>query len=251
MIGDLSHFSMVGFPVDVGSEQGMLRDLEPLTRVCEARPLGQGYLLCTVRDPSGGEMLIGLKQDGASRTFETANPAFDGEGRAEVVVTAEVSDPEWKTFERSYQANFAVSETPLIFEISDPTDAGRMTPGAKVTVEIAAFSFDIKAFADPAAFHESQKGEDLKWADNFFVPIGMFQDKEGARPAPYGMLSGEVLKAEMRSNTAGKGRFWWALVRTYDGVTIDVVIDPRQLTTPLKPGNVVSGVFWLTARVVP
>jgi hypothetical protein len=50
-------------------------------------------------------------------------------------------------------------------------------------------------------------------------------------------------------NAISRTQYWWALVETIGG-TFDVVIDPDLLSDQPRPGNVVSGWFWLSGRLL-
>jgi len=253
---DASHFSMVGFQVDTRSEAGVSRAVQRHLAGCAPSDLPPPNLVCRVRDPSGGELTIGLTRgaDGNAE-FATLNPGFVGEGRAEVEVAADVSDVQWKPFEVTVSARFAGEETPLVFDLADPVQVDRFKPGAKVVVDIAAFGFEPAVHADEAAFAKSQAKAKVRFASNFFIPTGLFAESVGGtltgdgRPTAYADFAGKVLKAELRTNQAGSGRFWWALVETYGGATVDVVIDPRTIRRDPKPGSIVTGRFWLSARL--
>ena len=256
MAMDASHFSMVGFQVDTRSQAGVGQAVQRHLAGCAPADLPPPNLVCRVRDPSGGELTIGLTRgaDGQAE-FATLNPGFVGEGRTEVEVTADVSDVQWKPFEVTLSARFAGEETPLVFDLADPVQADRFKPGAKVVVDIAAFGFKPAVHADEAAFDKSQAKAKVRFASNFFIPTGLFAEKLGGtlsadgRPTAYADFAGKVLKAELRTNQAGSGRFWWALVETYGGATVDVVIDPRTIRRDPKPGSIVAGRFWLSARL--
>ena len=211
-----------------------------------------------MRDPSGGELTIGLIRGAEGQAeFATLNPGFAGEGRARVEIVADVSDAEWTPFEVTVSARFAGEETPLVLDLADPEQADRLKPGAKVVVDIAAFGFEPAVYADEAAFGKSQAKAKVRFASNFFIPIGLFAETVGGtlsadgRPTAYADFAGKVLKAELRTNQAGSGRFWWALVETYGGATVDVVIDPRTIRRDPRPGSIVTGRFWLSARLAP
>lgn len=253
---DFSHFSMVGYAVATDSAPAMSASVRPYLRQCDLLPLSPGDLICKVKDPSGGELYIGVKTSGSGQSLETLNPAFDGESRVPVEIEAEVSDPEWKPFEISVSARFAGDVAPIVFELADPEQAALVKPGAKVVAEIAAFSFDLKVYPDEGAYLRAQPEGEVKFASNFFIATGTFDADVGGnavdgRPTPYADFAGTVLKAELRTNRTGSGRFWWVLVRGYDDATFDVLIDPRQVDTPPRPGNIVSGHFWLSARLTP
>lgn len=252
---------MVGFAFDVRNEAGLTKSARPYLANCVLTELTPADSICLVRDRSGGELRLALRKTAPDASeLVTLNPAFDGESRVEVEIDAEASDPDWKPFEVAMSARFAGEETPLVFDLADPADVARLKPGARVSMRIAAFSYQPAVYADEAAYAKAQTatGAKLQFAPNFFVPSGMFLASVGgaipegsSRPTAYADFAGAVLKSELRTNGAGKGRFWWALVQTYGGATVDVVIDPKAIRAPPKAGSIVTGRFWLSARLIP
>ncbi|MGC4082208.1 MAG: hypothetical protein QM736_08915 [Vicinamibacterales bacterium] len=67
-------------------------------------------------------------------------------------------------------------------------------------------------------------------------------------PESHALISGVVVDAARQHNAVTGEPFWWALVDTLGG-TFDVVINPELLDTPIEPGNVLSGWFWLSGRL--
>jgi hypothetical protein len=251
---------MIGMPFDTANEAAFSRAIERQLPACSPYELDSADAVCLVKDPSGGELRLGFRKgarDGPD--LVTANPAFDGEGRAVVEVVRDVSDPQYKPFETRVVARFAGEETPLVFDLADPSQAVLAKPG-KLTVSIAAFGFDPEIFTSEAAFLESQRrraGKGPTFAANFFIPSGMFLESAGGvmpdnakQPSAYADFAGTVLKSELRANAAGSGKFWWALVRTYADATVDVVMDPNTVRTEPRPGSILTGRFWITAHVV-
>lgn len=257
---DVSHFSMVGFALDVRGETRMMKSAGAYLANCPLTELTPSDSICLVRDRSGGELRLALRKTSGRSDLIALNPGFDGESRVEVEIDADASDPDWKPFEVAMSARFAGEETPLVFDLADPTDAARLKPGAKVTMEIAAFSYEPAVYPDEAAYAKAQTatGAKVQFASNFFIPTGMFLASVGgaipegsSRPTAYADFAGAVLKSELRTNSVGKGHFWWALVRTYGGATVDVVIDPKTIHNEPKAGSIVTGRFWLSARLIP
>jgi hypothetical protein len=253
-----SHFSMVGFEVATKDAAAMQQSFDPLLQKCEFAPIGGDDTLCIVRDPSGSELLIGLKEKGASYTFVTANPAFAGEGKTAVEIDATVPNKEaaYAKYEIRISARFAGEKTPLIFELADPRQAASFKPGSKLDIDIAAFSYDAELYADAAAYDRAQAKPNVKvrFAPDYFIPSGMFNEGAGGAggadgPDSYADFSGTVLKSALRSNAVGGAKFWWALVKTYGGATIDVVLDPATVPNEIKPGSILTGRFWLSARL--
>jgi hypothetical protein len=258
---DASHFSMVGFAIDAGSQAAFIQAAQQQLSTCVLTDLSPQASVCVARDPSGAELTLALKRRPTGEAeLVTMHPGFRGEGRAEVEVTADASDPDWAPFGVTLSARFAGEPTPIVLDLADPAQAKALKPGAAATVDIAAFSFRPAVYADEAAFALAQDrpGATVRFAPDYFIPSGMMFERVGGampdaatRPTAYADFAGKVLKAELKTNAAGGGRFWWALVRTYGGATVDVVIDPATVADPPAPGAIVSGRFWLSARLAP
>ena len=254
----VSHFTDVGFALDTSNEAAFAHALEVQTSHCALLPLDAQNFNCLIKDASGAELRIGLKRGaGGEWQIEAANPAFAGDGHTEVEIVADASDPGYKLFEVTISAQFTADQVPIVFELADPRDAPAFKPGAKISVDIAAFSYAPEIFADEAAYAKAEQKEKMPFAANYFIPSGTFLESVGGampdgakRPTAYADFAGTVLKAELRTNTHGS-KFWCTLVKTYGGAVIDVAMDPASVKTNPKPGTVVSGRFWLSARVAP
>jgi hypothetical protein len=255
---DVSHFSMVGFQVEM-TQAGVSHAVQAYLSGCAEKQLSPQDVVCVVKDPSGGELRLALRKTGSvAAELVGLDPAFRGDGRANIEVVADVSDPTSKPFETTLSARFAGDRTPLAFDVADPAEAARLPLGTKASIDLAAFSFEPKIYSDEAAFRKAQSGALVVFAPNFFVPSGMFlksaggeMPDKGSRPIAYADFAGTVIKAELRDNHTGRGTFWWAVVRTYADATIDVVLDPRTVDGAIKPGELLSGRFWLSAHVIP
>lgn len=262
---DASHFSMVGFLIDLRDQQSLGQTIQPFLKNCQYEQVSQTDSICQLKDPSGGTLLIGLRRDANGHlAIFTMNPAFEAEGRTKVTIKADVSDPDQKPFEASLSAQFSGSATPLVFDVDDPTQLGKLKPGSDVTVDIAAFSFQPQIYPDSASYMKAQTamktkdGKTVMFADSYFMPSGMFFAKVGGampddapRPLAYADFAGTVLKSELRANAIGSSKFWWALVKTYNDATFDVVMDPSTINTEPKVGSIVTGRFWLSAQIAP
>lgn len=64
------------------------------------------------------------------------------------------------------------------------------------------------------------------------------------------VLTGHVLKTELKVNEKTGHSFYWALVDTLHG-QMDVVVDPYcYKINPPKVGGVIYGAFWLSGRIM-
>lgn len=257
MPADVSHFTMAGFDLQLKDGPVFARQMEAYARACTPETLSGADLVCVVRDPSGAEMWIGLKrQEQGELTIETVNPAFAGEGRLRIEVSGDASDPAWRPHEIAVAARFGGDQIPFVFDLADPRQAALARPGATVDVSLSGFSFDASVFKDEKSYYRNQGRGKVVFAADFFMPSGMFSPEAGGtagseRPTAYADFAGTVLKSELRTNQAGRGRFWWALVKTYGGATVDVLLDPATVKRRPRPGMVISGRFWLSGRLLP
>jgi len=257
---DVTHFSMVGFAFDPGSRNGLAQFIEKHSIGCQPIELTKSEAVCVLRDPSGGDLWIAARRrDDGGNEFVTLNPGFAGEGRAKVDVVGDNSDPEYAPFEIGVAARFSGEETPIVFDLADPSQAALTKRGASITVDLAAFSFKPEIYADAKAYDAAQAktGGKIRFAPNFFIPTGSFFERAGGampndakRPTAYADFAGKVLKVGHRTNAADGRDFWWALVETYGNWTIDVVMDSSTVSTEPKVGSIIAGRFWLSGRVV-
>ena len=250
---------MIGFPLPIAEAAAFRRSIDPLVQQCDFLQIDERNRLCVVTDKSGAEIYIGFSvKPEAAMSVSTVNPAFAGEGRTSVEIdtTLPNKDETFRPFEIQVSARFAGESTPLVFDLADPRQRGVFSHGAKISVDISAFSYKPEIYDNQAAFDRAQSKANVqvRFASNFFIPAGMFLDSVGGAanadgPTSYADLAGTVIKAQLRANAAGRGKFWWALVRTYGGSTMDVVLDPSTVRRKLRAGSILTGRFWLSARL--
>jgi hypothetical protein len=247
-----SHFSMVGFPVDVRNAEALSANMIAYAQQCEPSQLQGDDYLCIVRDKSGAELWLGLRKN-ASGAFDlwTANPAFDGEGKVDVVVDGDVSPAEWRPFEIRVQARFGGEQVPLILDLANPREAARFSSKAALALNITAFADEISFHDSEAAYYASQADREIKFASNHFIPSGMFAEGAEAKdkPSAHALFAGKILKIELRQNDKGKGKYWWFLVETMDQAILNVVADPEAVKATPKAGGYLAGSFWMSARL--
>ncbi len=256
---DVSHFTMVGFALNTHDQASLVQTTSQLLPKCEMSKLSDRDLICLIKDQSGAELRIGLLQNASGQAeIATMDPSFSGEGQTSVDVVGDVSDPADEPFEVTISAHFSGDKTPIVFDLADPSEAGAFAAGKTLDADITAFGFEPKIYSNADSFVAAQRKKHSKimFSPEFFVPSGTFYEKVGGampdnakRPVSYADLAGKVLKSDLRTNSAGTRQFWWATVATYDGATMDVVMDPRSVTVKPVPGSIITGRFWLTARV--
>lgn len=246
-----SHFSMVGFELDLTNEAAAGAAAAAYVQQCELSRLRDQDHVCVVRDATGAELWIGLRKTGQEEMeLVTLNPAFAGEGKAAVTVDGDVSPAAWKAFEVRVQGRISADEIPLILDLADPREAPRFTRGAVLNLDITAFADKISVHDSEAAYYASQTGDGMKFASTHFIPSGMFADEgAAAEPAAHALFAGKILKTELRRNEKGAGEYRWFLVQTIGDALVNVVADPETLKATPKVGGYLAGSFWLSARL--
>jgi len=244
-----SNFHSVGFDVDTGDQEAFTQSVIALTKDCEPILLDADDIVCRQQLSSGGQIWIGLREAGESYDFITANPGFVGKSAFPVTVEGVEFDPDWAPFEYRLAVRFSDLTIPLLIALADPREAERfrdLEQPAALTLDLTAFTFNPEIFADEEAFLEAQKrlGDDITYAADFFIPTGLFGDETSARAS----FAGEILEAERITTGAGTSH-WRTLVKVQGGGTVNVVFDDIWPDLDPKPGQLISGAFWLSAQV--
>ena len=244
-----SNFASVGFDVATGDEAAFAQSVIALAEDCDLIPLDEDDSVCLRQNKAGGQIWIGLRKVGGAQEFITANPGFTGKSAFPVQVQGLQSNPEWEPFEYRLAVTFSDYNIPLLVELADPREAARFRDLAEplnLTLDLTAFTFNPEIFEDEEAFLAAQQelGEDVSYTPDFFIPSGLMGDTPSAR-ATFG---GQILEAE-RMVTADGASHWRTLVRVQGGGTVNVVFDDIWPELQPKPGNLISGAFWLSAQV--
>ncbi|NQX95095.1 MAG: hypothetical protein HRT64_09295 [Erythrobacter sp.] len=244
-----SNFHAVGFDVDVGDDDAFAQSVTALAQDCDAIALDEDDAVCLREKDNGGQIWIGLRKTKDGFEFATANPGFVGRSAFPVRVEGLQSDPAWEPFEHRLAVTFSSYNIPLLVELTDPREAVRFRDLAEpldLTLDVTAFTFNPEIFADQAAFEAAQAklGEDVAYTPDFFIPSGLMGDTPSAR-ATFG---GTILEAERMTTTDGASH-WRTLVQVQGGGTVNVVFDDIWPELNPKPGQLISGAFWLSAQV--
>ncbi|HEX6036522.1 hypothetical protein [Longimicrobium sp.] len=242
-----NHFEAVGFAVrdDAQLADVAVRAAEEgasvLTRAGEYRRWAPG---------GGAELWVQL--DGNHIVGLT--PHFAGDTSLRAGIVGRVAHPEDTALEGALHAwanppQVGPADTgdyPFIVAVPDFRALDRLRFPSVARVQVAAFAHELRVYPSGEAYLDAQPSG-IRFAEESFIPLGMFTDDENAVPEPVAVLSGRVLAAGRRTNPAG-GDFWWMHVRTLGG-EMDVVAEPALVDAEPVAGGVVSGTFYLSGRV--
>jgi hypothetical protein len=246
-----SQFSAIGFHVSSGEDLAALA-----SRVAERADTidaadGQ-YLKWS--PPSGEQLWLQVKRNGDAMGM---NPHFEGKSVVRVALEARIARESHTPLDGTFLAWAnppAGSETggdyPLAFDCPDAATHASLVLPATLTAQIAAFAQQLTVHESEAAYGRASSAQGLSFGSRSFIPSGLISPsgEPVSPPESHALISGHVIEAaEIRNAVTGEP-FWWALVDTVGG-TFDVVIDPSLVERPVRPGNVLSGWFWLSGRL--
>jgi hypothetical protein len=134
---------------------------------------------------------------------------------------------------------------PLYVELEDRALLARAGELEEGRLRLAALAERIAVHADADAYYASQDGGGLRYSADHLVPAGMF----GPQPRALATLAAEVVEAAERTNTMTGVSFFWMRVKGIAGIEFDVAVQGGLLDAMPGPGNVISGMFFMTGNL--
>jgi hypothetical protein len=247
-----SQFSTVGFSITSGEDLAALASQVADKAERISTPPGE-YLKWA--PPSGEQLWLQISPEGDAMGMSAH---FGGKSSIRVAVEALVKRPTQTPLDGTFLAwanppegASAGGDYPFVFDCPDAATHLDLALPATVTAQVAAFAQRVTRYDSPAAFAAAQAAEGLDLASQSFIPSGLVSPsgEPVTPPEPHALIAGHVLEGERRVNAISGAEYWWALVESVGG-TFDVVIDPELLAEPPRPGNVLSGWFWLSGRLL-
>jgi hypothetical protein len=187
------------------------------------------------------------------------HPHFTGQGSMRASLVKVINRPGENSLDGGFYAwcqpiareDPKSGEYPFVFDTPDIGVHASLVLPCIATVQLAAFAYELAAFADDTAFDKAQTHEP-RFAPESFIPTGLFTSSPAiaptAVPTAHAIAAGHVRRAERRSNVFTGKEFWWLVVQTLGG-TIDVIADPGTVVGSPQLGGVVQGTFWLSGRI--
>jgi|GEM_PF-902729 len=114
-------------------------------------------------------------------------------------------------------------------------------------IQLAAFAYEIDVQNDDENFRPIDLGPAVLGRE-FFIPSGTFREVEGKDPQATVFFGGTVLSSKTRTNMLTKKAFTLATIRTYS-MNIDILVPENLIASPLLPGQIVMGNFWLSGTI--
>ena len=246
-----SQFSAIGFSVSSGEDLAALASRVADRAETVNAQAGQ-YLKWA--PPSGEQLWLQVKYSGDAMGM---NPHFEGKSSVRVALEARVVrdvhtplDGTFLAWANPPEGAAAGGDYPFVFDCPDAGVHDALALPATVTAQIAAFAQTISVYESRTAYDAAQAAQGLSFDSRSFIPSGLISPsgEPVTPPESHALIAGEVVEAAERHNAVTGEPFWWALVDTIGG-TFDVVIDSSLVEAPVRPGNIVSGWFWLSGRL--
>lgn len=248
-----SHMSSIGFLFSTNEE---FADLA-MTAATQGEPIqvsGGTYYRWT--PGAGVELWTQVDEDGQ---IIGLNPHFSGSARMRVRLIERIAREDDSSLDGAFygwadpaedgleEDNQEDGQYPFAFDASDFKRHGALALPAIVSVQLAAFAQELRAFENDETFQAgeaSEAGENFKMAPESCIPSGTFSDP----PESTVIFNGHVLETTQVTNLHTQQTFWWARVRTLGG-EFDVVADPEIVKGAIVVGGVIGGSVWLSGRI--
>jgi hypothetical protein len=245
----MSDLSNIGFNIDTEDEFAAL--IEKSFETASQIEVPWGFYIHFI-DSSGAELWTQLNLDGEFIGF---HPHFHGNSRRVVSLTKEIEGEESELDGMFYawanpkEPNDPESgEYPFVFNVPDIKVLNRLEYPSIREIQLTAFSIDLEFYPNEDDYYGSQD-EELQFAVESFMPIGLFSEDEEETPEPYAVFSGVVQQSEVRTNQMTGEKFYWMLVDTLGG-EVDVVASTDLCESLPNPLSIIQGQFWLSGRIL-
>lgn len=247
-----SNLSSIGFAYD--DDETFTADMTKLAEQAAAGGSGKAYAVW--HSPNGAELWFHVKADGSQIVGLT--PFFDGTSKVSIRVQAIFQRPGDSDFEGAVTAWVAPGDDeqgtyPIVFDAPDYLAIPRSPEPFVGNARIVGFAHQLRAFPNAEAYSEAQP-DDLKFAPQAFIPIGMFategEDGDDAPPpSSSAMVTGTVSAHKVLSNDITGQTFHALAVETLEA-TIDIVADPAIMEGTISKGCTVEVSCTLFGRLL-
>jgi hypothetical protein len=245
-----SHMSTLGF--QIGSPQ----DFSDLARWAAKEgkvielPDGEMYIVWSSGD--GIELWTQVDQRG---DLIGMNPHFSGDARMQTGLTSRFRRSDDGPLDGAFSGQAGVSGDnpenglyPFAFDAPDFRVSDGLQLPTVVTVQLAGFAHELKAFADEQAL----RARGSRMAVESCIPSGTFTPGPGGGiidpPKSEVIFYGRVLETAQLINAFTHLPFYWTRIRTLGG-ECDVVADPEVVEGTIVKDGIVGGLFWLSGRL--
>jgi hypothetical protein len=241
-----NHFACIGVEIEPPDDLAEL--ISRIYNESEAVERNDGGWFHLARDVSGALIGINLNGDGE---VECLTPSFAATSTVRSVPGTFLEDAECRFCDRLYIDVLDEDGElvyPMAVQLHDMALArDRIRLRTPTDASLAAFAEEISVWPGRAAYEAEQRGPPALDAESL-IPSGLFVDSDEIVPEAHVLLTGRIVKAEVKESGWGGGAFRWAVVRTYGG---DYEILAPIAGPELTPDTIVQGTFWVVGALRP
>lgn len=245
----MSNLSDIGFSVTTQEEFTVL--LERAVESGQKLETTGGFYVRNA-DLSGAELWLQFEAEG---DLIGMNPHFRGKSRIPVALERPVKreqsrlDGGWLAWVNPSDTQDPESgDFPFVFDCPDFELHTYDFPG-NYHIQLTAFSQEIKFFPGEKAFVKAQENEEIPFASQSFIPVGLIGLEDSESPEAQALLTGVVRQVEDKKNQFSGQWFTWILLETL-GVTLDLVVDRNEFPEEPQVGGVIQCQAWLSGQVL-
>lgn len=245
----MSNLSDIGFSVTTQEEFTVL--LERSVESGQKLETTGGLYVRNV-DLSGAELWLQFETGG---DLIGMNPHYRGRSRVPVALERPIKreqshlDGGWLAWANpSDPHDHESGDFPFVFDCPDFQLNTVSFPGS-YEIQLTAFSQEIKFFPDEEAFVKAQESEEIPFASQSFIPVGLIGPGDTQSPEAQALLTGIIRQVEDKKNQFSGQWFTWILLETL-GVTLDLVVDRTEFPEEPFVGGIVQCQAWLSGQVL-
>jgi hypothetical protein len=253
-----SHFSALGFQVETEADLAALAEHAVHAGQVVAVP-GGAYVRWA--PGNGVELWLQVTQasghaiDGDDAQVIGVTPFFHADSRLVLGLVEALPTPDETPMDGAYRVIAAPDEQHLdggagfVLDLADARRYHDLPVPVRVEAVLAGFAHQLVGYPSESAWRATQP--EFKLSVGRFDALAPAPDApEGAPPPAMVRWTGQVLAAETRKNPFTGQPFEWARLRV-PGAEVEIVADPALRDgTPLQPGGVADGVFWVCGRIL-
>ncbi len=240
----MSRFSAIGF--DVKTSDDLLLLTENILQMAHHYSTHKKAVYFCYTDPSGAQ--IWVCKDKKRGDIINTIPSFLPKQTQKIgVLKIKPKGANKKVFAHAwlnpiYYDNHSIDgDFPLVIYLPDYLNH-QIKKNAQ-TAYLTLFANDVELYVDKHEFYKCNDKGGIKIAHESFFPIETF-DKI---PHSQVLVSGTVLKSELRTNQLTNNPFYWCLIQTYAS-NYEAVYPYDMFDKIPEVGNIIFGKYWITGR---
>lgn len=179
------------------------------------------------------------------------HPGFAGECKIKVRAKPFLESSRLSVLDGYYYSYLITDDQdyPLLFESPNFYQTAIADDEIIAEAQVTAFAKEVKIFSNVDEMSKDKIWG--SWAIQSFTPSGTFSPKDDPNfeQHPAAIFSGYARKVELKRNEITGNKFYHLVVESLSA-SYDVVIDPILLSVVPEVGNIVSGQFYISGKII-